>query len=379
MYPSPPTSPACPSLETQGHGGTAPALPAIETLALPTPNTSPPQCSSIPASNVEERIEHQNRATVMALKSYLSLTEWRCGSTTQQNKPCKIKIGKVVQEQIDSHIESMVALTRSSPGLKSELTQLVRLVHCRHHDVGRPVDVRVEAWIDNFFKEVEETEPVISTEKRIRKALPELSTFCSRTTGTNSWCTEKIGGQQVANCAKTIDKIIKPEVHLHDAQLQYFLEVLAANTVCQLHCNSQRYLKVALWKSAIIEIRAEIGQESVQSVEQSPQDKLEDRTQDPNVQDIEKQSSEKRASLLVDQSLPTPTSPRLATPNPAAYWPKAYDITPFDNVRRDKLLTESNSTYSLVKRTMLRPLSTVDHKVAMFTYLRLKEIKDMSK
>jgi hypothetical protein len=344
IYPSPPTSPTCLSVETRKQSGEAPALPASETFALPTAETSPLQCSSTPASEVEEEAENGDRLTVLAITSYLNLTEGRCGGTTQQNKPCRNRIRKDRRERIISSIESIVALPRSSPELKTELHQLVALIHCYKHDVGRPVDARVEALMENLFGELGDTVSTMSAEKRIRKALRLVTTACSWTTEADGCCKQIIGGQKVTNCSKTINEIVKPEVNSDDAELQYFLEVLAVNMLCHDHSDSQNFSKVASWKSVIMEIRAKIDQESVQDVEGSLHEKPKSRTLLSNVQVIEKQSSEKKASSLRD---------------PASHWPKAYDITTFNTVRWDRV-SKDNSPYLLIRKTIQRALDVKD-------------------
>jgi len=133
----------------------------------------------------------------------------------------------------------MTTLTRSSPELEPELDKLAVLVYCSQHDAGDPKVSRIEDWIVAFPIGDDDTEPVVSVEKQIRKALGRIPVQCIGITSKEKPCKMKIGGQKVQNCVKTIDEIVQPEFDVDDVYLNGLLKVLETNMYCHFHMNKQ--------------------------------------------------------------------------------------------------------------------------------------------
>ena len=75
------------------------------------------------------------------------------------------------KDQVNSQIESMIALTRSSLELEAELDKLVMLVHCSQHDCGDSKYSRIDAWTAAFPA----GDDVLSVGKQIQKILGRVS------------------------------------------------------------------------------------------------------------------------------------------------------------------------------------------------------------
>jgi len=48
------------------------------------------------------------------------------------------------------------------------------LIHCHQHDAGYPKETRIDGWIAAFPVEDDDTKPVVSVEKQIKKALGQF-------------------------------------------------------------------------------------------------------------------------------------------------------------------------------------------------------------
>jgi len=64
------------------------------------------------------------------------------------------------------------------------------LVHCYQH-AGNPKNTRIDSWIAAFPIGDDDTEPVVSVEKQIRKSLGQITVQCIE-----KLCKEKIGGKR---------------------------------------------------------------------------------------------------------------------------------------------------------------------------------------
>jgi hypothetical protein len=203
-----------------------------------------------------------------------------------------------------------------------------------------------------------------SVEKHIRKAISQVSTQCIGITAGNERCEEGIGGRKVQNCSKTIDEIVKPEVYLDDDCLDWFLRVLEANMYCHLH--NRRPLKcVAQWKLSILEIRKKAGSKVILSIESDAAGGSRSQTPTPDARGTRRYSTTNNNALVVqNRGSPTPRSSRSLTPDvagdPAAFWPKTYDTTPFDILWRSNRLADYTSSYHLIQSILNLPLDDKD-------------------
>lgn len=119
-------------------------------------------------------------------------------------------------------------LTQSSHSLEAELLKLAKFVHCRYHDRREQLLSRVDTWKVAFPLGAGNTEPSLSVEKRIEKALGKVSVTCIGKTRELRPCQNKMGGRKVQHCTKSIEEIIKPKVYSVDASLERFLPILSA-------------------------------------------------------------------------------------------------------------------------------------------------------
>jgi hypothetical protein len=116
--------------------------------------------------------------------------------------------------------------------------------------VGQPSERRLEAWRLAFSPgSADGSVPEVSVERLIRKVLKPLSAECIR-----EGCKEKIGGQKVQNCERTIQELTKQELYSDNDKLRLLLRVLVWNKTCTTHYSSTQFACVAAWKESIIEI-----------------------------------------------------------------------------------------------------------------------------
>jgi hypothetical protein len=264
----------------------------------------------------------------------------------------------------------MITLTRSSPEFESELKKLVDIANCQYHLSPKYKDRRIETLTPFFPDGDGDTEP--SVDKHIRKAIGQVSTQCIGITTGNKRCEEGTGGRKVQNCSKTIDEIVKPEVYLDDDFLDYFLKVLEANMYCHLH--TRRPLKrVAQWKLRIFEIRKKAGSKVMPSIESDAAGGSRSQTRAPGARGTRRYSTtNNNALVLQNRGSPTPRSSRSLTPDlardPATFWPKTYDTTPFDILLRSNRLADYISSYHLIQSQLELPLDN-DERQNGYVYL----------
>jgi hypothetical protein len=219
-----------------------------------------------------------------------------------------------------------------------------------------PEDPRIEVWKAAFPVGDGNVKVVPSIEKRIKKALGQVSTKCVGVTGGKP-CQERIGDQKVRNCERTIEEIVRPEFYLDDTCLDGVLRVLQANMYCGLHTDNPPHGKVAFWKLAITKICEQVDSEVVQCVEGSAPDVAlaESQAPAPNTQEIDNISTKTSNELMPrNRSLATPTNPRSLRPDfdqdLATFWPKAYDTTPLEIVPRNNGVTGYQNAHLHVQR-----------------------------
>lgn len=226
---------------------------------------------------------------------------------------------------------------------------------------GYPKDAQLDNWKTAFPVGDADTKPIVSVEKQIKRGLGQLFAQCIWETLEGEPCNRGIGGQRVQNCAKTIDEIVKPEVYLDDAYLDYLLEVLETNMYYPDHMDKPRLKKVALWKSKVIEIRKTANSELVQPIERDALEGFESQTRAPNTQETGSLSTEKSNNLILPNRGLSPLRNLQSlssefNQDPATFWPKAYDTTPFHITARENGLAD----YNRVRRKLKKPLDCRD-------------------
>jgi hypothetical protein len=336
---------------------------ATVSLGRLTPPTSPPRNVSN-VTTVKEKPVEKSTQSASTLKTRLDLDNWRCGSprVDENDPPCKVQIPARKKDQINSQIDSMVTLTKSSPDLVAELEKLAMLVHCHHHDCGIPKHSRVMAW-EKLFN------PILSVEKQIREVFGRRSTQCIAKE--NVRCREKIGGQRVQNCTRTIDEIVRPEVYFHDANLDHLLSILETNMHCEEHMGEKSLKLVASWKSAIVAIRTVPDSNPIPSIESDALEMRDGKDQNPK-----SVSSTSNELVLHSRRLLTPRSSRSLSPEldrePSSFWAEAFVTTPFDIIAKSNKHLNSQASYELIRTEAKRALDLTDRKEG---YVYLYEVE----
>ena len=381
---TPPTSP--PNRSRQPNAGISPSRRGLEDgvrssgIAPPvlrTPPTSPPRNESA-LTPKEKPAGNRNRIKVSSLKTNLGLNVWRCRCIKDNGAPCEKRRSEDTDVQINSQLESMISLTRSSPEFESELEKLVMIVHCQYHLSPKYKERRTETWTTVFPDGDGDTEP--SVEKQIRKALGQVSTQCIGITTYDKRCESGIGGRKVQNCSKTIDEIVKPEVYLDNAYLDGFLKVLETNMYCHHHINRRPLKYVAQWKLSIIEIRKKAGSKVMPSIESNPSGGSRSQTRAPDARGTRRYSTNNNNTpVLQNRGLPTLGGSRSLPPDlardPAAFWPETHDTTPFDIISRSNRLAGYTSSYGLIQSQLKKPLDDTDEQNG---YVYLYEVEGNS-
>ncbi|PMD36114.1 DUF1766-domain-containing protein [Hyaloscypha variabilis F] len=365
---TPPTSP--PNSSRKQNAGIPPSPRGLEDgvsssriapSGLRTPPTTPPRNESAFAPK-EKPAGNRNHIELSSLKTNLGLNASRCYCPKDDEQPCRVQRSKDTNAQINYQVDSMITLTRSSPEFESQLKKLVDIANCHYHLSPKFKERRIET-LTSFFPDGDgDTEP--SVEKHIRKAIGQVSTQCIGISMGNECCKERIGGEKVQNCSKTIDEIVKPEVYLDDDYLDYFLKVLEANMCC--HLQTHRPLKcVAQWKLRILEIRKRAGSKVMPSIESDAAGRSRSQTRAPDARGTRRYSTTNNNALVSqNRGWPTQRSSRSLTldlaRDPATFWPKTYDTTPFDILLRSNRLADDISPYHLIQSKLKLPLDNDD-------------------
>lgn len=335
--------------------------------ALLTPPTSPPSQKPNITLRETNRMEVKPRINVSTLKSLLGLDDWRCGALKPNGQPCRMEIGHKTQDRVIFQIESMIELQQSSSDFDIQLNKLVMLVHCHYHDHGYVKDSRIEAWTMVFPTGDDNIDPLVLIERKIRKALGRVETECIGITVKKVRCRHKIGGEKVENCLKTINEIVKPEVYLEGAYFDWFLKVLETNMYCHVHLNKQGYKKVALWRSTITEILEKADAELAGSTKRNTTRNSEDQARTSNPDEFESISAEKGNDIVL-RHLRSQTPPKSQplfvefNQDPVKFWPKAFNINPFEIIARSDRIADYQSSYTLLQSEITKRLDYEDQR-----------------
>jgi len=210
----------------------------------------------------------------------------------------------------------MTGLTCASPDFESAVHKLIKLVHCYQHKVGQSKERRLEAWNLAFSLDgADGSVPEVSVEWLIRNALKPLSAECI-----TQGCRERIGGQKVQNCERTVQELIKQEVYHDNAKLGFLLKVLEWNKTCTTHYSSTQFTRVAPWKESVIEVLP-------------------------------------LPIPLGDRALASNAGPTNSLDaDPALYWSKAYDSSPFNILKH----ANHNVNPKPIRDLLSKPLAACD-------------------
>lgn len=321
-----------------------------------TPPTSPPRdLPNLTASN-ERPADHTGQIDSATLRFRLNLDSGRCGGLTIEGSPCRRYITKKQKRpEVNSLIESLLTLPQSSPELEIQLESLAKLVHCRSHDHGLPIESRLDQWIAAFPAGDHGTKPLIPLERQIKKALGQIPTRCVEKAQKQKTCLSEIGGQKVQNCTAAIDEIVYSAIYLrHDETIEYFLKVLECNMLCPQHEN-QPLKKVGSWKSRIMEICRAFQADNVRLID-SNTPKGHNGFEKISAYQVSRNSSLRNdascntQNQVVSAPMNSPPSSLWPDIDPATFWIAAYDVRPFDVIEKSDKLEDRESSFDEIRK-----------------------------
>lgn len=207
------------------------------------------------------------------LRKLLGLRDWTCGSYLKkcETNPDPLtgprcgaqsmpyRKGDRHKAVVDEILESLVGLTRTSPGLWAELVKLARKWHCESHPGVVYTEDRAREWLALFpggplAAAITTTNPFDKAQIKIKELLRPLSSQCpviAEKTGKR--CQKPIAGRNMRHCDNLADEITRLAVNLDDEKLKVSLELLDVVGRCSMH-NKLDAARVAKWLSQIRDI-----------------------------------------------------------------------------------------------------------------------------
>lgn len=160
---------------------------------------------------------------------------------------------------VDEILESLVGLTRASPGLWAELVKLARKWHCESHPGVVYAEDRAREWLALFpggppAVAITTANPFDKAQRKMKELLRLLSSQCpviAESTGKR--CQKPIAGRNMRHCDNLADEIARLAVNLDDEKLKVELELLDVVGRCLVH-NKLDAASVAKWLSQICDI-----------------------------------------------------------------------------------------------------------------------------
>lgn len=288
--------------------------------ALASPPTSPlPDISKF--LNEDEALSgHKRQPSVSKLKSIFGLDSQRCGAIKNGDDGFCRKPKHFYPKEIqysegekDAQIQSVIKSDpSSSPKVVWErLYKLTQLVHCQHQNFDKQRLLRVDSWICSWRTLFDLKE---SVEGKFLKILQNYyNPTCIATNEDGTPCRSRTMGWRVQNRSKTIDIILKPDTHLDDRRLEYFLRVLRACMLCNDHVNeAQGHGNITTWKEKL--------------------------------QGILKENSNEEGSAALPIS-------KLPSKEPVDYWAHKFDKSSFDIIA-DNTSKNRNSSFSGIRKAL---------------------------
>lgn len=256
------------------------------------------------------------------LSSLLGFRENLCPSLTKDDLPCKRPSTRATRPAVANLFETMLCLTQASPNFSSNLQQLAQNAHCPSHQHNRYIEASVKRWSPLF-----PGTPPIS--EQLRQAVSQESRHCfylrkqDDAHEKEKKC-ENRGGRKVQHYAKTIPHIVEAALafatgcEAEREELDYLLQVLAYNALCEEHQFHKEDLRIR-WEKEIFAVLKAI---------ERPLTPLTDTVGPGLIPELNKTTSRLGAS-------PTPTerfdfhSPQRKEDNskrdPSKHWPSEFD------------------------------------------------------
>lgn len=368
MLPTPPNSPS-PSrgkpATTLQIGLCAHPVEDAQALSKPTPATvvNATSTTNTILTGQDPTINRPAR-TLAALKEDLKIKGWRCGAETKSKTKCRNFVNEDTRNLIDAQLASMTELTCAAPDFESALLTLVKLLHCYQHNAGKSKEGRLEEWRLAFPSGNADGSPYeVPIERRIRKALEPFSTECIAH-DYGALCEEKIGGWKVQNCERTLQELIKQETYSDGDKLEFMLKVLEWNKTCKVHQSSKRFNMVVGWKKSMMAVLpAPMGNQAITDNALNKPQTSERAQAGPLIATTSSITEEKDVLtmkiLSSQRSLTDHVSPDA---DPALYWPKTYDSSPFNILPPADGDASPKRLHKLVRDEASRQLDPMDFK-----------------
>ena len=178
--------------------------------------------------------------------------------------------------EVDEILQSLVGLTRASPGLSAELVKLGGKWHSGSHLGAVYARDRAREWLAPFTggspaAAITTANPFDEAQMKIKEMLRPLSSQCpviAESTGKR--CQKRIAGRNMRHCDKLTDEIARLAANLDDEMLKVELELLDLLGRCSVH--NKLDAGVAKWLSQIRGISKEptAGRRSGRTVVHAP-------------------------------------------------------------------------------------------------------------
>ena len=269
VYPSPPNSPPRPSSTVTQTHEQGKDRPLSSASAASRPIISLTSTSSkVSTSTLKEEESEGHKIQVDAVnfrKLLVSKQGMLCGAikkgalntgdNSAKSSYCEMRPLVGNRKELDCRIMLMATSRLSFPELEAKLCGIAKLVHCRHHNYGYPIDERVyrlaEKYASGDYK--------IGIE--IRKALRPLSSQCMVIANRQDRCKQYIGGRRLEICRRAIYILVERKVYLNDSDLDHLLKHLESNMYCDKHSKDGHFQEADLWKSRITDVCKDISTE----------------------------------------------------------------------------------------------------------------------
>ncbi|KAL3475972.1 T5orf172 domain-containing protein [Aspergillus californicus] len=362
-YPSPPNSPRksegdvsaiCENSSEQSYSSVGTILPT----------TSPKPVTHVRTLETNKGIESV-QLEISTLKDRFGLNRWLCGGLTQKESPCKRPIAENLKNQINNHIETIIALQKSPLQLRTEIEKLVNLVHCHQHRRGYAQQMRLDTWMAVFPSLLgQATHPALIARK-IELCFGRLTNECVGVTRGNKQCRKSIGGRKVLNRTQTITELSKAEIYMNEQNLDHFLGLVATYMHCYLHTNQSLSKEQTLWKERI----QDISERASLTTGKSEAGKTEGDSGKKQL--LENAPVSRNTSTKKKDALPSKHSHQLLEPSAACLdsskhppIPQSdqYDTTAFDIVRRMEGMDNYKPSYEAVRKQMMKRLGDKEQK-----------------
>lgn len=354
-YPTPPNSPTRSDCDFIN-----PIQNAIEySVAATTNQSSPPEKHPVPPATIHIKtkpLEPKIEISSFQIKALLGLGERdsRCGAVKDNLIPCKMLIPKTIKDEIDCLIEQIRTTEEPLLTFVPSLDKLVKLVHCRYHNYGRKNEPRIQIWNKVLCTVFDRPAPSLTIGEQILEALGQISTLCKGLNVNKEQCYNKLGGQKVHNCAKTLKEIMKREIYSNDEYVYQFLRILAVNMFCYRHLKEQSEGQITLWKESIIKLRGHAQSDNVSEDGEKP---VEAGSPGEIAEGVAHDKGTCLETIEETSTLPhlEPSTPRFHK-DPADYWPKEYEETPFEIIQRGESPSDHQSSHQEIKDKVLQKL-----------------------